>query len=67
MFMSTNEGSKRQFLIEFLRGFQRFSRIIFNPLEIASILHWKQSQTKMQTKPDKDAKMHNCYLKNCCL
>ena len=47
MFMSTNKGSKRQFLIEFLRGFQGFSRIIFNPLEIASILHWKQSRTKM--------------------
>ena len=45
--MSTNRVSKRQFLIEFLRGFQGFSRIIFNPLEIASILHWKQSWTKM--------------------
>ena len=47
MFMSTNRGSKHRFSIEFLRGFQGFSRIIFNPLEIASILHWKQSRTKM--------------------
>ena len=71
MFMSTNRGSKRQFLIEFLRGFQGFSRIIFNPLEIASILHWKQSRTKMlHSLKGGQISFHtkqNYYLKNYCL